>query len=126
MKLDACESVAVPTVIIGEDKSLTIKLVESKTQDPFDLTSATEIVACFLNADGTVLQKALSTSGVVIISGVAGKIQVILSKTETLLLTPSPLGGLSDIELRITIGGKLNIVQLPGVISVVKKLFPTV
>jgi hypothetical protein len=115
-----------PKIIKGEDKVITIQLSDPKTKDFIDITSATEIIVLFLNQDDTVLQKKLSLSQVVLLSGVAGKFQVILPLADTLLMKATPTDGQSDVEVRLTIAGKLTIVELPDSIVVTPKLFPTV
>ncbi len=114
----------VPTVIMGEDKTLTVRLTDAATQNYVDLTAATEIVAFFLNADSTYLQKKLTTSGIVLVSAVGGLFNILLTAAETELLALSPAGGFSNIEIHYTIGGKVTIVQLKSVIQVIASLFP--
>lgn len=135
MGLDYCNQLPVPVIVQGEDKVLTIKLVSSSTGDPFDLTAASAITALLLNADSTVLELTL-TSGVTIVNPSAGKIQVYITAAQSLLLALNPVitnppfppapGGYQNLELRITIGGEITIVQLPQSVSVVAKLFPSV
>jgi hypothetical protein len=120
------KSPAKPNIIKGEDKVITIQLSDPKTKDFIDITSASEIVVLFLNQDETVLQKKLSLSQVVLLSGVAGKFQVILPLADTALMKATPADGQSDVEVRLTFAGKLTIVELPDSIEVTPKLFPTV
>lgn len=123
MSLEKCP-IVVPTVIIDEDKVLDIRLTSQKTKDPFDLTSATEIEAIFINADNTYLIKKLTLAGIVLISGPGGHFQVILTSAETALLAPSIVGGYSDIEIHITIAGKLTIVILSQSFLCIERRYP--
>jgi hypothetical protein len=68
---------------------------------PVDITLATEIKVGVLKTDGTVLEKKLSTLGVVIVSGPGGVINAELSPSETLLVNASD--ELQDIEAELTI-----------------------
>ena len=115
---------SVPVVIQGEDKTLGIRLKSSTSGDPYDLTAATEIEAVFLKTDNTCLHKKLTTGGIVLVSGPGGYFQVLLTDTETPLLALSPVAGYSSIEIRVTIGGKVNYVQLVDSMQVVASLFP--
>lgn len=123
MSLDPAVPV-IPTVVRGEDKYLNIKLDNANTGDPYDLSLATEIDAVFEKTDGTCIHKLLSLTEVVVTNGPAGKLRIQLNAADTALLALSPEDGYSDIELRITIASKLNIVQLVDVFKVVQKLFP--
>lgn len=63
------------TIVQGSDKNITLRL-DSKTSDPFDLTGASLIRACFIKDDDTSLhvfylpRTADTTSGSDIISGI--------------------------------------------------------
>lgn len=116
--------VQIPTIVTGEDKNVDVRLTNSISGDPFDLTSATEIDAIFLKNDGTCLHKKLSLSEIVILSALGGKFQIILTAADTEDLALSPDNGYSNIEIRITIASKITIVLLKNVIKVVPKLFP--
>jgi len=125
MALEA-EAVVVPEVVQGEDKSLDISLTDAVTGDPFNLTAATEIDCLFLKTDDTCIHKKLTLSEVVITNAPFGRFRILLLIADTALMKLSDLenGVYSDIEIRITVAGKLTIVLLKGVISVVPKLFP--
>ena len=44
-----------PTIVAGQTKTLIVRFQDSITGDPFDLTGADLLDACFTNADGTAL-----------------------------------------------------------------------
>ena len=123
--------IVVPKVVRGEDKTLTVKLNDTSTGFPFDISAATEIVAILLNQiANTYTEKKLSTSGVSILNGPGGALQIFITKIESALLALSTIetdpvnGTYSDIELRLTIGGKLTIVNLFGCLWVIDPRFP--
>jgi hypothetical protein len=120
------QSPKTPTIIIGEDKTLTVRLTDASTKLPFDISAASEIIAIFSKNDATTLEKKLSTGGISILSGPGGALQILLSAADTSSLMPSPAGGLSSVEIRITIAGKLTIILLENSISVISRLFPSV
>lgn len=125
LQLDPCKS-SVPTIIMGEDKILTVQLQDQKTKEFIDISGATEIIALFMKSDNTALQKKLSLSQIVVISGLAGKFQIILTSVDTASLMQTPADSYSSIEIRLTIASKLTIVKLENTILVAPKLFPDV
>jgi hypothetical protein len=124
MNLDpgACQ-LPQPTVIQGEDKTLVVQLKKEDEQEYLDITTATEIDCCFLNTDGTIAHVLFTAGNVAILSGPSGKIGISLTPSVSSLLALSPDGSYSDIEIRLTMGGKLTIVQLPQSFLVKSKLF---
>jgi hypothetical protein len=114
-----------PVIIQGEDKSLAIRLVDGKTSLPYDISAATEVAALFRNTDSTILTKLLSTSGISIVSGPGGAINVLLTAANTKLLALSDIGSFSSFEVHVTIAGKINYIQLINSIQVIASLFPT-
>lgn len=112
-----------PVIIQGEDDTLDVRLISEKTNDPFDVTGATEIEAKFQNFDGTVKVFKLSLSEISIVSGVGGHIRIILDASSTVLLKPSASNGLSSFELYVTILGKITIIQFVNQIKIKSKLF---
>jgi len=115
-------------IIQGADKALAVRLSSESTGDPFDLSSATEIEARFLNADGSCQHYDLSTGGVTILSAGAGKFQVNLPASGTSLLAPTdntqdPLL-YQGVEIHVEIAGKETIINLPSTIDVQPPLFP--
>lgn len=128
MSLDSKAKV-VPTIILGEDKTLNFKLtVENDCQecnDPFDLTGATEIECIFLKNDNTGLLIKLTDLKVVILNAAAGKFQALLSAAETEELALPPDGEYADVEVRVTIGGKKTIVLLRDSVQILNKIYPS-
>ena len=126
MGLDSCsKEPCVPTVIMGEDKTLDVKLTSDTTGDPLDLTGASEIEAILLNADATYLEKKLTTSGIVLVSGPGGHFQILLAASESALLQASPTGSYSDIEVHLTIASKLSIGILSGSVNIIPRRYPS-
>ena len=115
-----------PTIIIGEDKTLSVQLVDD-TGQPIDLSTATEIDAMFMNADGTCVHKKLSTAGVVLTSGPFGKFNVLLSGADTAALQLSPAApnpGLSGFEIHYRVNGLTTFVLLRNSLSIIPRMFP--
>lgn len=102
-------------LIKGEDKEFVVRIVRSDTEEPFDLTGVAEIKARFKKADGTALEKLYTATEVVIVSALGGKIKVILSDADTVLLEEREQ---QDVEIEIFRAGITTIVQLLKVLSV--------
>lgn len=114
----------IPTVVAGEDKTLDVKIKSCITGDPIDLSSATEITAIFLNADGTFLECKLSLSAIVLVSGQGGHFQIILSAANSALLAQSVPPKYSDIEVQFVIASKKSIVILSNAVNIVPRRYP--
>ena len=127
--LDPC-SPQIPQIIAGADAVLDVKLINQQTGDPLDLSAATEIEAILLNADNSFLELKLSLSQIVLISGPGGHFQIIIPAASSALLALSPVpspsvpASNSDMEIHLTIGGKLTIINLIGVVTIVARRFP--
>lgn len=115
----------IPVIVLGSYEIIGVKLISSLTGFPFDVSAATEIEAIFLNADGTFLEKKKSLSGITVVNGPGGYIQIILLEAESALLAPSADFALSDIELHITIDSKTTILLMKQSVKIVPRLFPT-
>lgn len=106
------------TIVQGEDKTLYLRVVDKLTQDPLDLTNASQITARFKNADASVLSVNLS-SGVAIVAATSGKISVSLTLAQTALLLAREN---QSFEIEITMGtgsvAKLSVVQFIHALSV--------
>jgi hypothetical protein len=124
MTNNCLESTPQPEEIIqGGDKLLQIKLWDVANKKPYDLTSATEVVAILpITASPTYLEKRLSLSQVTVDSAVLGEATIILGPSDTSSLTP---GANISFEVRITIAGKVQPVQFLQALNVVPSLFPT-
>lgn len=114
----------VPTIVLGEDKPIVVRLVDAVTKNPVDLTSATEITAELLKDDGTGLTLTKTAGQIVLNSGPGGNFTITISAAQTALLAPSPATGYSSIQVSYTIAGKLTIVQLLNCVQIVPSLFP--
>jgi hypothetical protein len=77
---------ATVTIIRGEDKTLTVRIVKNSDGEPYDLTGYTTISALFKKQDGTTLTKTTPTDITIVGNAVLGKIQISLTDSETLLL----------------------------------------
>lgn len=132
--LEKCPSTpCLPKRVLGSDITLDVFLKDKLTKMPIDISAATELEAIFLNADGTFLEEKLTTSGIAIIDGPGGHMQVLIDAADSALLKPSNINVIplpqgpsySDIEFHYTIGGKTTIVNAPQSINLVPRLFPT-
>ncbi len=124
------EEIKPPTIIAGQDKTLTAQLINimNGVRTLFDLTSATEIEAIFLNADGSFLEKKLSLSQITVTNAPSGIFQINLLAADTALLALTNLTPpivYPSIEVHVTIGGKLTIINMMNCINIVQRLFPS-
>jgi len=87
-------------IIQGQDKTFRVKL-RDKNGDPYDLTSNTEISACFMKADGTVLTVTKTSTAIVVASLIKGFIDVSLTDAETILLA---VGEKQDFQVCVDYG----------------------
>jgi hypothetical protein len=105
-------------IIKGEDKDIIVRLGSRSTGDPYDLTAATPITCCFLNADKTFLTLGLAT-GIAITTALLGKLTLTLTAAQTALLAEVAN---ATLELSITKSSKIVKVQIPKAYSVVAKV----
>lgn len=111
------------TVVQGQDLSLNVRLVTADPGDPFDLTSASEIVAVFASTQAPLyIEKKLSMSQITIASAAGGRFLVLLSPADTNLF---PINAQASFEVRVTIAGKITTIQFLNALNVVASLFPT-
>lgn len=104
MSCQSCET-KVPLITQGEEKVLNVPVTYETTGLPVDITSASEIIAAFKKSDNTVLQKKLTTSGIVILNGPGGIFQILLSATDTAGLATGSGDGYQSITVKIVIAG---------------------
>lgn len=109
-------------IVAGSDFSFNIVIINTVTNFPVDVTTASEIVVVFPNADGTTyLELKLTTGGVTIVNGPGGVINVAGTAVQSAaLMTGSPLA----IDLKYTIAGKLTITTINGALSVAAPAYP--
>ena len=107
------------TLIQGEDRILKIKILNSETGDPFDLTGATEIKAQFLKTDNTTLEKLFTGGGVTIVEHLLGKLEIELGDADTALLKK----GTQSFEVEIDKSGDIKIVQFEDSLIVKEQLY---
>lgn len=96
-----------PTIVKGEDRTLTITLLESDG-DPFDVSTATEIEAFFCPESGTVLLSRSLTGGQVTVVNGLNKIAIELDQAFTDTMRAEETGSFS---VHTTIAGKKRIFQ---------------
>lgn len=123
MSLEPCVK-PIPTIYKGEDKNLDFKVLSELTGDPIDISGASEIVAIFPQSASTFLEKKLSTAGIVLISGPGGRFQVQISAAESANLLASELGKYTDVEVHLTLAGKVSIIVFSQAISVLERRYP--
>ncbi len=108
------------SIIQGSDRSFNVNILRKNTLKPFDLTTATEIVACFPNEDGTTLMLSLTGAEVEIVGDpMLGEIKIKLNNTQTAGLEEGEDLG---IQIEIDLGADKSIVQLKGVLTVLESL----
>jgi len=100
-------------IIHGEDATIVIRLDNSSTGDPFDLTGATVTLEIPLTAGGC-----LSKVGVVASPATSGKSTFVLTDVETATL----LAGTISMELLIDIGTDRRIVQFSNSLVVKERI----
>lgn len=105
------------TITQGSDRTLTVRLVESLSGNPFDLTGATLIEFRFRRTDGTILSVKTTDAGppVEVISAEAGKLLCLLTAAQTLLLSPTIPAPFSIV---VTQPVAVTVVNLPTQIAV--------
>lgn len=118
-----CNPQCPPQIYTGEDKNLTVRLWSKSNKLPFDLTSASEIIAAFINADGTILQLSMTSGAITLLSAPGGAMQIALTAAQTTLLAVASGNGYQGFQIKITIGGRITIKELPNSIQVVAPLF---
>lgn len=116
-----CSQETVPVIVTGEDFALDVFMTKDSTNQPFDLSGATEIIAVLPNNDGSFLEKKLTTGGIVLVSGPGGNFTILGTPVESKLLKPN---NATSLDIRITIGGKLTIVVIENAINVIPPAYP--
>lgn len=89
------------SIVQGEDRVIEIRI--SDENERLDLTNY-EIETCLMNTDGTDLTLDVDGGGVVVVSAVLGKINVVLTAAQTALLK---LVNSATLELTLTDGDEL-------------------
>jgi hypothetical protein len=112
------------SIIQGSDQPIQVQLFieegECSTKKFFDITGASEIVAKFLNADGTLLEQELTNAKIVINDALSGLLTIVFEESETQALK---IGDCESMEMTITIGTKTYIYQFKEEIKVIGSLF---
>jgi hypothetical protein len=85
-------------IIKGEDRTVTV-LLKNSDGTAYDLTSFTEIKACFNNDAGGTIEKLQTTSGVSVVgSADCGKIAILLTDTDTDALSEGSQGFTVEVD----------------------------
>lgn len=92
-------------IVQSEEKYFLVYLFYADTGEPFDLTSATEIVALFPGTSGTPVEKRKTTGDITVIgSAGGGKIEIACSTVDTAAMLASPQFR-QDLQIVVTISG---------------------
>lgn len=110
-----------PVLVTGEDFAIDVYLTQDGTNQPFDLSAASQITAILPNADGSFLTKTLGGGGIILVSGAGGHFQVVGNTTDSGGLAPNQA---TALEIQFVIGGKLTIVNINNAINVVPPAYP--
>lgn len=119
----------IPTEVIqGENINIPFAIIDDVTQDPVDLSTATEIEVIFQSPvtdddpTGSLVKK-LSLDQVDVTNPGGGLFEVPLVPADTNLLY---VGSDLPVELRLTIGGLKNFIQADLYLNIKASLFPGV
>lgn len=110
------------SLIQGEDRVVTITLVESKTSVAFDLTGATQITFSlphFTTGASPAVSFSLTASEITVVDAARGKIQVTMSDAKTATFK----AGVQTAEIVIDKGTDRRISQIKEAVEVIKKLY---
>lgn len=113
---DSCKQ----TLYQSADTTLNFELKTCQGK-AYNILAASEIWALFPNATGGPLIKKLSLAEITITNGGAGMFSTNITAAEAALLAT----GLIDIEVRVTIGGKVTVAEILQALTVVPSLFPS-
>lgn len=105
-------------IIQGEDKDIFVRVTDSNG-DPLDITSHTEIEACFKNADQSILSLTLGLGTTKESPFEIGKIKITLTAAQTLLLE---VGKGVTLEIALTLAGKISKLQISKAYNVIAKV----
>jgi len=100
-------------IVKGEDTTITVRLDDAATADPYDLTGAT-VTLEMDNTDGSRFSKV----GTVTAPATSGKCTFTISDVETSLLAAGTVG----MEILIDVGADRRIVQFPSSIVVKERI----
>lgn len=106
------------SIIQGEDKEIFVRVTDSNG-DPLDITNHSEITACFLNADNTLLSLSLGLGIDKETPFAIGKIKITITAAQSLLLAEVKN---TTLELALTNAGLINKVQIKSAYSVIAKV----
>lgn len=104
----------------GQDIVIKARVREKVSQEPIDLTGATEIKVIFPKFDGTGFEKTLTGGAVAITSALAGKIEITLDEIDTADLKEG-VGLIVEVEVQK--GADTKITQKQKAITVVKRQY---
>jgi len=109
-------------VVKGSDRPLQLQLVEVDecgTERPIDLTSTTEISACFYKQDGTVLTLTESGGKISKEANSSGILSIDWGEVDTELLRSGPQ---QSFEVSYVIGSNTDFAQFENVLTVKERI----
>lgn len=105
-------------IIQGGKAEMTVRLINGQTQDPFDLTTMSDIKTCFENTDGTELMLSLLTGEIAIVGNpLIGKITISIPSAKTELMKVEK-SGILELSLILTVGSDPLKVQIQNAYAV--------
>jgi len=106
-------------LVKGEDKEIFVIIENEETQEPLDISTASEIKAIFQGASNTLITRKLSLAEIVIVSGIGGKFKIKLTETNTASFRA---GNDLDFETEIQIGTNTYIIQFLKSLTVKERI----
>jgi hypothetical protein len=116
------------TIVAGQDKIFYLDLYYADTHEPFDLTSATQIEARLPVAGGGYVSEWLNTGNTniaVVGAPGAGKISITVPAADSATLNaPGNPELLQDLQVNVTVGGKLSIFLAANTLNIQPQPYP--
>lgn len=112
----SCDKV---NIVKGETRNFFVRIIESCTNDSFDLTALTAVKAIFKGATANVELTLLASEIVVVSPAVNGRLELIMSAVKSALLKT---GDAQTFELELTFGADVRIIKIEKLFSVEDRL----
>lgn len=106
-------------VNLGADVSFVVRLRDSETDDPIDLTNTSSVSLVIPKADGTYLTLTLGDGIAISSPATIGKLNVTILAANTSLLEV----GILSFEVTMVTNGSTQIVQFQSALSVLDSIF---
>lgn len=115
----SCSDLNQIDIVQGQDKVFYVDLFYKDTQEPFDLTGVSEIVASFpATISGTTVEEKYTLSGVAVVGAAGGgKISVTCPAADTAKIRQNT-AQLQDLQINVTVSSKLSIFILQAVLNI--------